>query len=654
MNEYNKHIVLLIKRLLLALFLFFAARLFFLVLNYSFFSQLSTFDLVYAFIIGMRFDLSVILYFNMLIVIMHIIPIGQIKNSKGYQVFIKYYFLIVNSLLLLINLGDARYFDFTKKRSTAYILDFLADSNDIPLLIPSFLVDYWYVSFTWLILTILTWFIYNRIRLKNNKNKTNQQHKIVSIIYQGIAFVILFGITAIGARGGLQNRPLSVIDAPKYSSAKSAPLVLNTPFAIMTTYGHKSFEAKVYGTIEECHEIYPTLHQYNYPDSAFRKVNVVILLLESFSKEYSGYLNNYKGYTPFLDSLMQQSLVLTNAFASGPRSIDAVPSIIAGIPPLMDDHLILSVYNTNEINSLARFLKDKGYYSAFFHGGNNGSMNFDAFAKMAGFDAYYGRTEYNNDLDYDDYWGIYDEPFLQYVANELNTFEEPFFAFEFMLSSHNPYRVPEKHKEKFPENNVKIHRVVQYSDYALKQFFKTVSAMPWFDNTLFVILADHTGHSITVRENNQKDEEYRLADYELKYYKNTAGRYSIPILFYFPGSDLIGKNELTTQQCDMLPSILDYLKFNKPFVAFGHSVFNDSLPRVAVEFVNGFYQITKGDYSLLFDGDQSVSLFNNRSDPEQLINLIHSETQVAEELETLIKAIVQQYHYRLLNNKLRP
>jgi len=299
-------------------------------------------------------------------------------------------------------------------------------------------------------------------------------------------------------------------------------------------------------------------------------------------------------------------------------------------------------------------LKEQGYYSAFFHGGTNGTMNFDGFAGHAGFDDYYGRFEYDNDDDYDGYWGIYDEPFLQYFANELNSFDEPFFAFEFTLSSHYPYSIPEYHKGKFLEGSLKIHKVVRYTDYALKQFFNTAKRMKWYNNTIFIIAADHPAQSVIPSENNDIDaHDNILNNSQLNYFKNTSGRYAIPMLIFSPGDDTFsGKFEGTVQQTDIFPTILDYLKYNKPFVSFGSSIMNKETKRIALQYVNGLYQITSGNYSLLFDGNKSTALYNNDSDPSHKKNLVVHEPAIVDSLEATIKAALQEYTARMINNNL--
>lgn len=654
MKETSEHIILLTKRVALLLCLFFFARLFFLLLNHAHFSHLSFPDALEVFITGMRFDLSVIIYFNLPVILMHLLPLGSIKSKNGYQAFIKYYMIIVNGLLILVDLADARYFDFTLKRSTAFQFYFITGSDDFLTLLPRFLQDYWYVGVYWIALLIFFIYLYSRGGSLQKIKSIKQKRNFPAFFYQSVIFLVLTGLSLVGARGGLQNKPLTVSNATKYTSVKNAPLALNTPFAVMTTFGHKAIDYKEYFTLEECHEIYPVLHHYPYPDTAFREINVVTILLESFSREYSGYLNGYKGYTPFLDSLMQHSLLFDNAYATATRSIDAVHCVTTGIAPLMDDPFTLSVYNTNRFESLATMLEEKGYHTAFFHGGTNGTLNIDSYANMAGFKSYYGRSEYKNEDDYDGYWGIYDHAFLQYFARQLNTFRQPFFAFEFTLSSHNPYQVPPQFEKMFPEEDVKIHRVVRYTDHALRQFFKTASKMPWFKNTLFVLLADHTGHSVSGAENSRKDDESRLSNHQVSYYKNMAGQYAIPVLFYFPADSLTGRKSFTFQQSDIIPSLLDYMHYNKPFISFGNSAFKANQPRIAFQCQHNVYTITSGEYTLVFDGGKTVSLFNTVEDPDQKDNLIYKHPVEVARLEKYIKAVLQQYNYRMINNRMFP
>ncbi len=124
------------------------------------------------------------------------------------------------------------------------------------------------------------------------------------------------------------------------------------------------------------------------------------------------------------------------------------------------------------------------------------------------------------------------------------------------------------------------------------------------------------------------------------------------MLFSPDDSLFTGNYNGTTQQTDIFPTILDYLNYDKPIIAFGTSILNDSSQRVALQYVNGLYQITSGKYSLLFDGDSSTSLYNNEEDPQHKQNIIKTEPVIADKLETTIKAIIQQYTSRMIHNDL--
>ena len=662
MQPYIYNIVLLIKRLLLAIVLFFISRLFFFVYNFALFADIEFWRLARIFLVGIRFDLSVICYFNVLFILGSLIPLGKLSETRPFQLTLKLYFIIVNGLLVYVNFSDSIYFHFAQKRSTADIFKLIFLSDDVPTLLPGFIKDYWFFIVIWIVIMLLTWIVYPKLNrqkfdkfVSNRNNHLPKKKKVLLFIYKMMIMIVLIGLSLIGARGGLQLKPLSIIDASKSVTVSQMPLALNSVFTIMTTFGHDELKAKKYFSDEQCADIYPTVHILNNHNNKPKDKNIVVLLLESFSKEYVGSLNNYDGYTPFLDSLMLHSMVMENAYANGLRSIDAIPAIVIGIPSLMDDPFITSVYNTNPTNSLAVMLKDIGYQTAFFHGGTNGTMNFDGFAGYAGFDEYYGRFEYNNDSDYDDYWGIYDEPFLQYFAHKLNSFKQPFFAFEFTLSSHYPYNIPENHKGKFPEGKMRIHKVIRYTDYALMKFFDTAKTMPWYNNTLFIIVADHPAQSVIPSQKDEVEETGQVLNSDLmSYYKNTSGRYAIPLLFFSPGDTLFTSNfSGTVQQTDIFTTILDYLNYDKPAIAFGTSILNDTSKRIALQYVNGLYQITSGSYSLLFDGNISTSLYNNEEDPKHKQNLILTEPVIADSLESTVKAVLQQYLTRMINNDLQ-
>jgi len=262
-------------------------------------------------------------------------------------------------------------------------------------------------------------------------------------------------------------------------------------------------------------------------------------------------------------------------------------------------------------------------------------MGFDAFANLSGFAQYFGKTEYNNDDDFDGYWGIWDEPFLQFYAKKMNSFRQPFFTTLFTVSSHHPYHLPEGYENKFKGGPKLVHRTIEYTDYALKKFFQSARAMPWFNNTLFVITADHASAEIQVPE-----------------YNSAWGYFSIPIFFYHPGENGGGLRPEIVQQIDIMPSILGYLHYEKPYVAFGRDVFNDPTRPFAFNYLNNVYQIFRGDYLLQFDGSKAVALYQFKNDKTLKNNLVNQLPDTTISMTASLKAFIQQYNNRMVDNNL--
>jgi phosphoglycerol transferase MdoB-like AlkP superfamily enzyme len=323
--------------------------------------------------------------------------------------------------------------------------------------------------------------------------------------------------------------------------------------------------------------------------------------------------------------------------ANGRKSIDAMPSVICSIPSIEVPY-VLSHYSGNKINSLPSLLRNKGYYSAFFHGAPNGSMGFDAFANLSGFDGYFGKDEYEDTYraidDFDGIWGIWDEKFLQYFATKMNSFKQPFYTTVFTVSSHHPYNLPSEYENVFKGGPKPVHRTIQYTDMALRKFFAKASKMPWFNNTLFVLTADHASAEIQFQE-----------------YNSPSGYFAVPIIFYEPGSSpLPMKNEIV-QQADILPTVLGNLHFDEPYVSFGRNVFGDEEPFV-FNYLNNTYQAFMDDYFLQFDGTKSIGLYNFKTDKAISNNLLASRPEVVSKMELRLKAFIQQYNNRMVDDKL--
>lgn len=631
----NIYLVMFFK-LLVVLLLMFLSRILFYLFNLGYYSDLGLSKALYIFLLGLRFDVSALMIFNIPYILMNAVPIRS-KFNRIYQGFANAFYYFFSIVALMANFVDTIYFRFTLKRTTADIFQYLGVGGDFNKLIPQFLKDFWYILIVWLIFIALLVFLSSRFFPLASKNKS-KQNSFQFYFVHSILFLITMGLVVIGIRGGFQLRPINMVTAGKYTAAKNIPLLLNTPFAIAKTFHHEVLKPVVYFQKEkELAKIYSPVHKARPSES--RKLNVMIIILESFSREHIGSLNSnleegrYQGFTPFLDSLIRQGYYF-DAYANGKTSIQGIPAILSSIPSLMNESFIQSNYAAGNFTSIAGLLKPKGYTSAFFHGGTNGTMGFDAYTRLVGFDHYFGRNEYNNEKDYDGKWGIRDEEFMQFTARKMNDLKQPFVVSLFSLSSHHPYYVPGKYVNIFRKGKLPIQQSIMYTDHSLASFFYTIRNMPWYQNTLFVITADHTSEGY------------------YPFYQSGTGQYAIPLLFFRPGADLKGKSKAIAQQTDVMPTVLNYLGYDKSYLAYGNDLFDSTTMRFSIHFISGIYGLIKDDYYLEFDGLSATQLFNLKDDPVQTRNVIQTRKQEKEKLELFIKAFIQQYNNRVIENRL--
>jgi phosphoglycerol transferase MdoB-like AlkP superfamily enzyme len=627
--NYKNHVFLLFKRLGLALLVYFISRLLFFAFNHSFFRQVGLKELFFICLSGLRFDISAICILNALFILLSLLP-ATILGSRRWQLMLKLVFLISNALGIIANSVDLAFYRFTLKRLSWDVFSLTEHKSDFLNLLPSFLINYWYVFIAAGLLIALLAFLYDRF------SRGVKDMPVIYVSPQGwimnfMAFLLLLGCWVLGIRGGLQLIPIGIADAGEYTSVANIPLVINSTFSLLKTSTLQEIRPSHYFSSAERKLIYNPIQPGT--KGPFQKKNVVIVILESFSKEYTG-IGHRISCTPFLDSLMKESYVFDHAFANGKRSAEGIPAILAGVPTLMDEPYNSSLYASNEVSSLPALLKPYGYSSAFFHGGSNGTMNFLSFAHIAGFDAYYGRTEYNNEADFDGHWGIWDEPFLHYFGQKLGTMKQPFIASVFTLSSHDPYLIPEKYKARFPKDEHEILASVRYSDFALQQLFREIKNTPWFENTLFVFTPDHTGVSYD------------------PFYANNVGQYEIPVFFYAADKKMKGTNPVTIQQTDILPTLLDMLGYDKPFFSFGNNALDSSQAHFAVNYTGGIFQLYEGDYFLQFDGKRTTGFYNIKNDSLLQNNLRAQKLLPREKMEKLIKAVLQSYQESLVTNRM--
>lgn len=613
-------------------------RILYLLWNWNFFTHQSLADLFLAFVMGWRFDLAAVCLLAaipfLLAVVLAVLP--ATRNSRKALIFLAISFLVFQSPTMLLNLGDVEFINFLGRR---YTFDALFFFREVPGKFWSLVFYYWPLA----LLSALIYAIYVvaifKLIPRTNPGFQLRKLKLVAGALGGLLLIV------IGARGGLQQKPLNFAHAQVFLNPSMNNLVLNSSFTFLQTVRRQGLRREKFYTSNE--EMLHWLKQGMGEKSLLEgrrpsvKPNIVLIILESFSLEYMGKPHQGQGYTPFLDELADKGLFFTNAFANARRSIEGIGAIMGGVPALMDEPFISSQYLTNYFLGVGTLLQKQGYRTSFFHGAQNGSMYFDQFMRSAGMQNYYGKNEYPRPEESDGTWGIWDEPFLQWmserISGEPGEAQEPFFSTVFTLSSHNPFRIPDQYKGRFPKGDLDIHESIGYTDYSLRRFFESASAKKWFKNTIFIITADHTYKSSRPG------------------YENELGFYRIPLLIYSPGFELpkVDTSEIV-QHVDILPTILDLVGSPSRERNFlGNSVFVPG-DRFAVNYVDNRYSFIARDFFLQYHRGGDFQMFSMKDPSQQmLVNEMSGPlTERKEELTHKLKAVIQYFSQGLWDNKL--
>ena len=628
--------ILLVYRLLASLLALSLSRSLLYLFNLQFFHQTSLSEALFLFFYGMRFDFAVTVVLNLPLILYYCFPSRKIFNRFPQRLF-DFIYVITNAIAILLNFADIITFRFFGRHLSIDFLELLHVSDEISMgTVRQVLFDHWYLLVIYILFVLVINVVATHTRLHEDEKHLIQRWELRQVV--SLAIMVFFSLFA--WRNELKTKYVDLDLALRYTSLQNVPIMLNTPFCILSSHEEP---------IEKHHQFDETNEEFIHNDLTANRFlladslstdsvpsNVVLIIMKGIGQEMIGYYNPNHRFqlTPFLDSLLTQSLTFDGR-SNSRRSTEALPALLAGIPSLMPDDFANSDYAQNDFDAFAQHLQSHGYNTIFMHGGSNGVMGFDRFSQRAGFKNYFGRIEYDDDDDFDGQWGIYDGPFLQYATQALTRIHGPFAAAIYMLSSRYPYKVPKDFV--FPEESyfwTGFEKTVYYTDCALRDFFQTASQMPWFDNTLFVITTDFSNS-----EHFQPE------------YSNIWGMYAIPIAFYWPQRLEPQHCDEIAQQIDLGPSILSAMEVNDTLFCFGRNLFCDSTAQAFISYFNMIYQYCDGTYLVQSDGQQPYGIYKPHLDPmldENLFGLL----QCPDIFEKLHRYL-EEYNNRMIDNKLK-
>lgn len=639
MKLFRTHTALLVWRIMLLYVVLMLCRAVFYIYNQALIGPLPTAELWSLVCGSMKFDTVSILYANAVFILLSVVPL-HLRERGWWQKMMYWYYVIINALLLVtVNIADAIYFRYTQKRFSADEI-FFADNDNSLQLVLKFAAENWYMVLVGVALIALLVVGYRR--------KTKVEQLFNGVWYYATGLVVMLvavGLAIGGVRGGFtkMTRPITLSNATLYTADNArATMILSNPFSILRTISssgklhyEKYFDEQTLATI------YSPEHFPAEETSATELTgrNVVLFIMESFSAEHSALLRpdlyedeEQKGYTPFLDSLMRQSYTFYNMYANGKRSIQALPAVWSSIPSFKSP-FVLMPQALAETHSLPAILKEKGYETMFFCGSDHGSMGFGAYARQTGIENLYSRQDYekvHGTNDFDGYWGVWDEKFLNYMGEVLSEQKEPFFSTMFTLTSHHPFVVPEEYESKYPKGKTPNHQCVGYVDDAFRKFFAAHENDEWFRNSIFVFVADHVS--------SEKMTEV---------FRRSPGDYHIFGFIYAPDSALFGEHRQVVSQIDIMPTLLGLMGHSEPYFAFGRDIFNEhtDVP-FSANYDNNAFQAITGEYLIRFDEKSITGVY-------AIDDIMHENNLLGkvptEEVEQDLKALIQSYYSRVEN-----
>ena len=599
----------LIKRFVFLLIPYTLLRVGFYLYHLDIYKNFSQLEILTGFLYGLRFDLAAILLLNIPVILLALIPS---KNTR--LLFLeRFLFVFLNSVAFVLSLVDYELFLFVGKR---FSFDLFKITDDIWDQLPQLILNFWYFPVLGAVFGIIFFLL--------DKRFFTSKEVTLPLSLRLFSVVVLLTLSFVGIRGGLQHKSINVQSAFLQGKNELGHLVLNSPYHFLRTLKNKSqVKLKYFANDDEAiRTILQRQELFPHPWRANNK-NIIIIVLESFSLEYME-----KGYTPFLAQLKSNSHFFSHHLANGRRSIEALPSLLCGLPSLLDEPLSKSIFQSNKFSCMPKILKGSGYTNYFFHGGSRGTMGFESYTLSNGFDRYFSRDDYDNSSDYDGTWGIYDAPYLRFAADQISKMPQPFMAGIFTLSSHQPYSVPVSQKGKFPKGSLEIHESIGYADNALKLFFEKIKNEAWFKNTVFFITSDHTSKLETVK------------------FQNMIGRYRVPFLIYSPGESSVGVADKVTQHSDIPRMVLNSVGIagnELPATSLGYL---DSNAGFAINYADG------RDYFLVSENEVTTLTKDNAQNKYSYDWNTGALKLIGQSQDPLLKSYLQYFVNGLINNNL--
>lgn len=553
MNFFNHHksfIQTHLSFLFLAIFL----RIFF-ILSYHSEIDISFLEIIKIFLFGIVFDIFTICYLTIIPIIYFVAVPYKFFNKKSHQIFLKICYFIFIFIIIFSIFSEIIFFDEFNVRFNFIAVDYLIYTTEV---IENIIESYPIVaifSLIFVITLIIFYFSHSKII------KTHQQKFFIKLkLFFVILSILLFDFFLIDnnrltkyfnnnynkelAQNGIyqlfsayRNNQIDFYKFYLSNDSKTAEQNLRNLIKLQEPYANFINETSIARHIKSSHKL-------------AKNPNVIFVAIESLSSQYLQYFGDPHNLTPNLNELAKKSLFLTNLKATGTRTVRGLEALTLSIPPTPGNSIVRRPNNENLFN-IATPLINKGYDAKFIYGGDGYFDNMNYFFANNGYKII-DRTKFSSDeITFSNAWGVADEDLFNKAIKEADESYEknqPFFNFVLTTSNHRPYTYPDS-KIDIPS---KTNRggAVKYTDYAIGELIKKARLKPWFDNTIFVFVADHCAGSAGKND-------------------LPVWRYQIPAIFYSPKiikPQIFSKN---ASQIDIAPTLLDLMGISYDSKFFG-------------------------------------------------------------------------------------
>ncbi|SKC84129.1 LTA synthase family protein [Ohtaekwangia koreensis] len=511
------------------------------------------------FILGLFYDLINASYF-IIPLLFYIWITPQRIYSKAWSKYILYGFFSLLTFILLFNaVAEWFFWDEFGARYNFIAVDYLVYTNEVLGNIKESYPVAWIVAGVITLCLLLQYALRNRIRTTDTLPMSLKKRSSIALVFILLPITFFFTVTNRGHHFS--------------SNAYVNELAANGMYELFAAYrnnelNYEQFYKKIPNE-ESFIEVKKLIHtaesQYisNEKHDLTRKVthsgkekrlNVVLISVESLSADFMSTFGSTKGITPFLDSLATQSLLFTKVYATGTRTVRGLEALSLCVPPTPGQSIVRRPHNEH-MSSLGKIFEQKGYESKFIYGGYGYFDNMGYFFANNSYSVVDRNELKDEEIDYENIWGVADENLFTLTQHEIEktiAAGKPVFAHVMTTSNHRPYTYPEG-RINIPSHTCR-EGAVKYTDYAIGKFIKSCSHKSWFANTVFVIIADHCASSAGKSE-------------------LPIQKYHIPLLIYSPSNIPASHMDRLMSQIDLGPTLLGLLNFSYTSKFYGYDIF---------------------------------------------------------------------------------